>query len=526
MSRFSEYFKRTYPFFKDDVLQGRYDTAVETYVIAQHHRVEGKKDQTNLHQIFTAAFDGFYRNGSRRLKDLKEWIDNDEAFRGFYNYFSKRYGKDGLYRVSNKAKKKIINRGNSGDYSKVPPFKESLDYFLKKLSKNRHYDKEMAFEEAKKYILRVIFPQWTQKYIDELKEELEKYKTHMEENISSWFDYHYPDYNFISNFFIWYVGIYESYDKIMTRCFWDYLCWHSARTINRKKIPGSKIHTNKLIKAVKRDPYAYKFMDLTEKKAVLRSFRYQKSLSQVEIDNAKGLYYEMAAEPEYCSEDIEIEWPWQLKLPATLEKTQEIYSYWRKALLFLKSVSVQGLDKRYREAVEKIFALRTPFQRITPQQKTFIAALPEVDTDNKDLFVKTIDRLIGIFTFCTRIKFMERWEYYCGHFDSIIPDGKLEFWEEWQKKGLDIFMLMKKNDILYNFRTKRFVKYVSYIDAVKKLYPMDKYQYINVDYMEQGWSLSDSYYTKDGYTLARYDCSGNLCKEPLKGNFVRKKDKA
>ena len=535
MSRFSEYFKRNYPFFKYDVLQGDYENAVKTYVMAQHHRVEGKKDQTDQDQIFTAAFDGFYRNGSRRLKDLKEWIDNDEAFEGFYNYFSDLYGKEGLYRVSNK---KVTHRVNIDDYDyyddpfypEVIKFKEDLDYFLKRLLKHRYYDKKMAFEKTKMYIQKVIFLPWIQKYIDDTKKDLEKEKAYIEENIRFGLNDHYLFYKFnnISNFFKWYVGVYEFIDKIMKRCFWDYLCWYSVRTINRKKIPGAKIPTNKLVKAVKRDLYAYKFMDFAEKKAVLRLFRYQKSLSCTELDIAEKLYNSIldSHDPEFGSDDfyfLEIRGRWEFKLPATLEKAQEIYSYWRKALAFLESVSVRGLDKRYRDAVKLILTLRTPFQLITPQQKKFISALSDVDTENKKLFIKTIDRLIGIFSFCTRLRFMGRGVYYFGYFYSVIPNGKLEFWEEWQKKEFEIFILLKNDKVLYNFRTKRFIKYVSYIDAVKKLYPMDKYQYIKVDYMNQDLSSSDSYYTKDGYTLARYDCSGNLRMGAEMGNLVRKK---
>ena len=519
MSRFSEYFKRNYPFFKEDVLQGRYNTAVETYVLAQHHRVEGKKDQTNINQIFTAAFDGFSRNGSKRLQDLKEWIGDDEAFEGFYQFFNRRYGKGGQYRVSNKKKKKKTVSVKTGESTEIPEFKEQLDSFLKKLSKNRYYDKKWAFEETKRYILRVVFPQWSKKYIDNFKKRLAGIKEQLDRIVMDFVEYCSLDYSFYVERYRWWAERNDFYSRIMSRCFWDYMCWHSARYINRKRIPGERIPTNKLTKAVKNDPYAYKFMDLKEKRALLRSFRYQKSLSRVEIDNAEDLYLDIF---EYYYENEEINWPWEVKLPAALDKVQELYAYWKKAYSFLETAPVKDLDELYSNAVEKILAYKTPFQRITPQQKTFIDALPMVDIKDKKEYTKTIDRMIGVFTFCTRIKFMKRGDYYYRYFDSIVPNGKLEFWEEWRNKGLDVFMMPKCDKTFYNFNTRRYVKYVSYIDAVKKLYPMDKYQYIYVDYLDRYESSSDTYYTGKGYTLARYDANGKLSHFPLEGNYVRK----
>ena len=95
---------------------------------------------------------------------------------------------------------------------------------------------------------------------------------------------------------------------------------------------------------------------------------------------------------------------------------------------------------------------------------------------------------MGIYTFITRVKLISRRDYY-DYYETMMKRDKNKKERKWVKpldESLDVFF--EENE-----------------------YPKDEYEFVR---------------TGNVYTLARYDCSGNLCKEPLKGNYVRKKDKA
>lgn len=509
MSKFSEYFIRNYPHFKDDILNGRYERAISEYVVLYKKKVGRKKKKyINPQQEYSAAFDGFNRHGSHREQDLRALVNDDKAFDDFLDFFKQRYGKDGIYRVSNKAK----------DVGTEKNYMVKLKQFLRRIVKVSSWDKDRMFEETKRYIYKSIISQWSDIIAKKMHKKLVQKWNNL--SVSLFFMNEIEEYRRFAELF-------EFEGEIAKSCFSGYLLWHSARYINRK-VDGKNIPTNKLTKLLKNNPFALEFLDKAEQKHILRSFRLQKRFCNAELDNALSVYHSLYDKYDDISLEIKIPDPVSFRRPDTLDEAKKLITYRNKVISFLDLISSGGqlLDKRRAFAVEKIIRYKSPFKMLTQQQKAYIDSLPKICTSEKKECVKAIDRIIGIYTFCAREKYMNRESYYKEYFNSISPSQNKGFLKKKYDNGLDIFILKKKIDMdrqwkktFYNFNTGKYEEYISYIDAVQKLYPMDEYIYI-IPYQIDSKS-GDEYVTEDGYTLARYNIKGELSPNLLAGNYVR-----
>ena len=510
MSRFSKYLIQNYPAFKEDILQGRYAEAISRYVIFYKKSVQTKRkrDYINIQQECSAAFDGFNRHGSRREQNLRALVGNDRAFDAFLDYFRERYGKNGIYRVSTKAQGILLER----DYMVF------LDKFLKRVIKVSSWDKEKMYKETKWYIHNVIVPQWTRKVVAATHKKLVQRRDNL--GVSLYFIKQMEEYRRLTE-------LMEFEDELVKSCFLTYLLWHSVRYINRK-IKGNNIPANRLTKLLKKNPLTLEFVDNKEQKALLKTFRLQKNFTSAELDNAHNFY--RAVFKNYDDTSMMMEDPEHIanRRPANRDEYIELLSYRKKIISFLHEIRpVIPSDDRRIPAVEEITEHQLPFKFITQQHKAYVDALPSIGSLDTKACSRVLDRLIGIYTFCAREKFMTRKTYYDGYFDSITPTGNKEYWKKWRDRGLELFIFKKEivpsmqwQKCFYNFNTGKYEEYVSYIEAVQKLYPKTEYIYINVgeNLIEQ---QGDEYITEEGYTLARYDINGELSDVLLEGNYVK-----
>ena len=508
MSRFSEYFIQQCPEFRDDVIHGRYKEAIFHYVSFYRRCVHTKRKRgyINIQQECSAALDGFSRHGSRREQDLRAMVGNDRAFDAFLDYFRQRYGKEGVYRVSNKAREIKLERG----------YIVYLNKFLSRGIKVNSWGKKMLYEETKEYIDNYIMPQWIRRIISTIHKKLIQKRDNL--GVSRYFIKQIEEYRRLTE-------LMECEGKLVRDCFLTYLLWHSARYIN-KKVKGDSIPTNRLTKQLKKNPLALEFVDYKEQKALLKSFRLQKKFTTAELENAHDFYRSVFK--KYDDTTGAIEDCAHTRGPSNHKEYMELLSYRKKIVAFLNDVKhiIPAGDRRI-PAVEEITANQMPFKIITPQHKEYIDSLPTLDTPDKKACIKAVDRLIGIYTFCAREKYLKRRDYYDGYFDSIVPTGNKEYWKRWRDKGFDLFILRKEivpslqwTKCFYNFNTGKYEEYVSYIDAVQKLYPESEYTYTFVGGMIID-RKDDEYITDDGYTLARYDINGELSNNLLEGNFVK-----
>ncbi len=508
MSRFSEYFIRHYPTFPDDIIHGRYNEAISHYVNFYKRRVQTKRTRgyINIQQECSAALDGFSRHGSKREQDLRALVGNDKAFDAFIEYFQQRYGKNGIYRVSNKARE-IRQEGNYITY---------LNKFLRRVVKLSSWNKEKMYEETNRYINIVIIPQWLHRIIRTIHKKLVQRRDNL--GVSQYFIKQMAEYT-------WLTELMESEDELVKNCFLAYLLWHAARYIN-KKVKGKNIPTNRFTKALKKNPLALEFIDGEEQKALLKSFRLQKKFTNAELENAHEFYRSVFK--NYDDTIGTIEDNAQIRGPSNHKEYMELLLYRKKIIAFINAIkAIIPSDDRHIPALDEITAHQMPFKIITPQHKKYIDKLSSFDISDKNACIKAVDRLIGIYTFCAREKYMTRREYYDGYFDSIVPTGNKEYWKRWRNKELDPFILKKellpgkrREKCFYNFNTGKYEEYVSYIDAVQKLYPKSEYTYIFVGEMVIDRN-DDEYITDNGYTLARYDINGELSDNLLEGNFVK-----
>ncbi len=513
MSRFSEYFIRHYPEFREDIIQGRYAEAISHYVNYYKRSVQTKRkrDYINIQQECSAAFDGFSRHGSRREQDLRALVGDDKAFDAFLDYFRQRYGKQGIYRVSGKAREILLER----DYIVF------LDKFLKRVIKISSWDKDKMYEETKLYIHNAIIPQWMSKVVRATHKKLVHKRDSL--GVSLYFIKQMEEYRRLTE-------LMEFEEELVKSCFLSYLLWHSVRYINRK-VKGTPIPTNRLTKLLKKNPLALEFVNSREQKEILKTFRLQKNFTDSELENAHSFYRSVFRNEDDSTGPMKDPEHIASCRPATLGQAKEFLAYRKKIISFLAAIKplLPASDRRI-SAVDEILDHQSPFKILTSQHKEYIDGLGILDISDAKTCIKAVDRIIGIYTFCAREKVMTRKAYYDGYFDSVVPSANKEYWKKWRNLGLDLFIL--KKDIVpelqwqkcfYNFNTGKYEEYVSYIEAVQKLYPKTEYTYIYVGSMGIE-NQDDEYITDEGLTLARYNIKGELCDNLLEGNYVKPVD--
>lgn len=517
MSRFSQFFVQHYPQFRQAVLKGNYESALSFYILAYQSKRDGKKVYINEMQEYAAAFDGFQRNGSRREKDLREWIRNDQAFDGFMDFFCERYGKNGMYRVSNKSAHTIDRRRNRPNF-KSKKKKEAFDACRRSvreavinLGEMLGGDKKAIEAGVERYIER-RFSDVHYYFVEQLRQKIKEERDKLGGSL--------------------YMADQIRHYKLLTRQleylnndtskdFSAYLLWHAIRYINNR-YKGKNIPTNKLTRLLKNSPCVLLFLQGKEQRYLLRSLRLQTHFSSIELDNAVSLYYILYS--GYDETSTKIRFPRSYSPPASWIKGRDMIVYKNKVVKFLKAqeARIKELNERLYSAAKKILDNTSVGFKILPEEhKAFIDKLSEADKEDSKKYIKTIDRLIGIYTFCSRQRYMTREMYYEDYFDAISPA------KEERTSGLDIFVLIarklperKWEKCFFNFNTGRYEEYLSYIDTVKVLYPKEEYVYIKTDYMFPD-DEDEKYVDRYGYTLARYTAAGQLCDDLLEGNYVK-----
>ena len=533
MSRFSRYFINTYPKFKEEVLSGNYESAMSIYAIAFHDRVEGKKNQQNIRQVYSAAYDGFHRNGSQREQDLRGWIANDEAFDAFMEFFCSQYGKDGIYRVSNKGRHTkdrratVIRKRKEEEerQKKEGPWdayqrnkkqllhKKQLRAFIRRKLKDGVTDKKKLFEATAKYIKNEIIASSYKDIYEIVQKEIKRRTDKFNGSIFLIYDSIYLRANY------W---ILNNLEAALSHGVYDYLCWYAAKFIN-KRGTGKKIPTNSLTIALKKNLALFLLLDEPDMKKILRSFRFQKSFNTTEMFNAWGL-----ESLNYSSGDIIPGYamaPKNNSGPKTRSGWLELLKYRNKALDFFDKVKMTAgtWDKNLESVINWILKTRNLFVVLMKPDKKFIDALPGIDITDKEKCCKAINRLIGIYSFCSRTNYRNESSYKHYFVNQKIDKTKRESsWLVMPNELFDVFFLkMDKNGQYYDFNTGRKEPYISYIEAMLRLYPREEYVYIKSEFIFPS-DKKDIFWTDDGYTLARYTCSGELCVEPLKGDWVKR----
>ena len=474
MSKFFKYFIKQYPGFKENVLKGNYKEALSIYAEAFLKLGEGKKEWDDYWRVYSAAYDGLHRHNSTRERDLREWIADDKAFNGFMEYFSTRYGQGGTCRVSNKLSKEVKDENRMDKFLR----KRQLIDFIKLNMKNGILDKQKLFEEAKKFIQELIisrrlevFKKWMNDMLD--------YPRDMLLLISALR----TEFNFLLHHY-WKI---ENIDNAARHCMEDYLYWHAARYINRKGT-GKNIPTNALTANLKGNPFLFNLVwEDKDRKKLLQSFRYQKRATFAESVNYKLLssaVYRMdeADMLERIKTSKTISGPKTFKdakeLLAARDKYQKyiIDYYWRAR------PTLDFVDKRLADALTEV--LKTPrLERLMPKQREFLESLPTADASTKEQCIKVFNRIVGIYTFSTRVKNISRRDYYDYYEYNLVrdPNKKEKKWLKPLDETLEGYLSTSN-------------------------YPRDEYEYVK---------------TEEGYELARYDCSGHLCMGPVKGHCVR-----
>ena len=475
MSKFFRYFVKRYPGFKDNVLNGNYKEALSIYADAYLELGEGKRKWDDYWRVYSAAYDGLHRHNSTREHDLRELVGDDKAFDGFMEYFRALYGKNGKCRVSNKLSKEVKAENHMDRFLR----KRQLIDFIKLNIKKGILDKQKLFDEAKKFIQEFIISRRLEVFKKWLKELLD-----YPAEILMLFSFLRVEYNFLLHYY-WKL---ENIDNASQHCMEDYLYWQAARYINRKGT-GKNIPTNALTANLKGNPFLFDLVrDNRDRKKMLQSFRYQKRATFAESVNYKLLsaaVYRLDEEDmlERVKTSKVISGPKTLKDAKELMVARDRYQkniigyYWRARPM------LDFLDKRLADAMIEV--LKSPrLERLLPEQKKFLESLPVADASTKEQCVKVFNRIIGIYTFSTRVKNISRRDYYDYYEYNLVrdPNKKEKKWLKPLDETLE-----------------------GYLPANK--YPRDEYEYIQ---------------TEEGYTLARYDCSGNLCMGPVKGNCVRK----
>ena len=476
MSKFFKYFVRCYPSFKENVLKGNYREALSIYADAYLKLGEGKKEWDDYWRVYSAAYDGFHRHNSTREQDLREWIGDDVAWSGFMEFFRTRFGQNGICRISNKVSRKA-KRENRLD--KILRKKQLID-FIKINIRNGILEKEKLFEEAKKFIQELIISRRLEEFERYMKGkaaesiELVKAIEPIEE----------------LNLLLHFQWIYDNVDNVAHHCMEDYLLWYVARYINKKGI-GKNVPTNALTAALKANPLLYVLLLFTggkDVKKLLQSFRYQKRTTYTESMN----YMLLSATQYRLDQDDTLERIKTSKVisgPKTFKDAKELLAardkyhkyiidyYWRAR------PTLDFVDKRLADALTEV--LKTPrLERLLPKQREFLEALPTADASTKEQCIKVFNRIVGIYTFSTRVKNISRRDYY-DYYGSLMVRDKRKKERKWVKpldETLDVFISSK--------------------DC-----PSSEYEYVQTD---------------EGYTLARYDCSGNLCMGSELGSYVRK----
>ena len=294
------------------------------------------------------------------------------------------------------------------------------------------------------------------------------------------------DYNLLLN----YQWKYDNIDNVSHHAVEDFLYWQAARYINRKGT-GRNIPTNALTANLKANPLLFDQVENNrDKKVLLRSFRYQKRATYTEAMNFRLLVADMY---RLNSDDAlqRIQTSKSISGPKTLQEYKDLKNaknkylrniidyYWRARPV------IDFLDERLANAMIQV--IYTPMlERLLPEQRKFLESLPSADASNKEQCVKIFNRIIGIYTFSTRVKNISRRDYY-DYYETLLVRDKNKKERKWVKplaETLDVY------------------------DPKLKKYPQDEYEYIKIE---------------EGYTLARYDCSGNLCMGAEQGHYVRKK---
>lgn len=479
MSKFFKYFVKRYPGFKEKVLKGEYKEALSIYADAYLELGEGKKKWDDYWRVYSAAYDGLHRHNSTRERDLRELVGDDKAFDGFMEYFRTHYGQGGICRVSNKLSKEV-----KAD-KKVEKClrKRQLIAFIKLNIKKGILDKKKLYEEAKQYIQEFIisrrleiFKEYMKNLLN-LEPEIKMFMSVLQEFGR--------DYNLLLN----YQWKYDNVENSAQHAVEDFLYWQAARYINRKGT-GRNIPTNALTANLKANPLLFDLVeDKRDRKVLLRSFRYQKRATYTEAMN----YRLINAAVHRLDNDDTLERIQTSKVvagPKTLNEFKDLKNaknkylrniidyYWRARPV------IDFLDERLANAMIEVVS--TPrLERLLPEQRKFLDSLPTADASTKEQCVKVFNRIIGIYTFSTRVKNISRRDYY-DYYESLMVRDKNKKERKWVKPlgaSLDV----------YEPRLKK--------------YSQDEYEYVQTD---------------EGYTLARYDCSGNLCMGAEKGNYVKK----
>lgn len=478
MSKFFKYFVRRYPGFKENVLKGNYKKALSIYADAYLELGEGKKELDDYWRVYSAAYDGFHRHNSTREQDLREWIGDDVAWSGFMEFFRARFGQNGICRISNKVARKA-KKENRVD--KILRKKQLID-FIKINIRNGILEKEKLYAKAKKFIhTMIIIPPRLSLFKDRVKEWLQSIlpdlKAHQE--IREKLDL------LLHN-----RWAFDNVDNAASKGMEDCLCWHAAKYINRKGT-GQNVPTNALTASLKANPILpFLFWEEKDKKKLLQSFRYQKRANYTESMNYKILSawaYRLNEDDSFerIKTSKTISGPTELEKGKELIEAREQYKQIIVAFYWKARPLIDYLDKRLTDALKEIFEHEQRFERMLPEQRQFLESLPDVDVSTKEQCVKIFNRIMGIYTFITRVKHISRRDYY-DYYETLMKRDKNKKERKWVKpldESLDVFF--EENE-----------------------YPQDEYEFVK---------------TGNGYALARYDCSGNLCKNPLKGNYVRKK---
>lgn len=480
MSKFFKYFVRCYPSFKENVLKGNYREALSIYADAYLKLGEGKKEWDDYWRVYSAAYDGFHRHNSTREQDLREWIGDDVAWSGFMEFFRTRFGQNGICRISNKVSRKA-KRENRLD--KILRKKQLID-FIKINIRNGILEKEKLYAKAKKFIhTMIIIPPRLNLFKEQIKGMLQSILPSLRANqeIREKLDLLLHD-----------VWVLDNVDNAAPQGMEDCLCWHAAKYINRKGT-GRNVPTNALTASLKANPILpFLFWVEKDKKKLLQSFRYQKRANYTESINYKIL----SAWAYRLNEDDtfdRIKTSKTISGPKKMEKGKEYKKlrgiYHQNVLTFIKRAMpmLDYLDKRLVDVIVYIIENEDAqrIERLLPEQRKFLESLPNADVSTKEKCKKVFNRIMGIYTFITRVKHISRRDYY-DYYETMMIRDKNKKERKWVKpldESLDVFFEEKE-------------------------YPRDEYEYV-----------------KNGneYILARYDCSGNQCKAPVKGSFVRKK---
>lgn len=518
MSKFSDFFIKAYPQFKEKVLEGNYEEALAIYLVAYQRRVEGKKNQADINQVYSAAFDGFNRHGSKREQDLREWVDDDNAFNRFFEFFRSKYGKEGICRVSNKSRSVASVRvvKEEGPYERFLK-RRHLRELIYKLSRNKALGKKKLYEQIEGYIRDIIISPNKKALTAAIKKDLIKER---DDIFEYWDDPFLVSAGALLSVLM--IRIENIENSIFSLTF-NYLRWYAARYIN-KRCEGNNIPTNALTTALKKSPLLFLILNRQEMKFFLHSFLQEKRYRTATEGYNAGLIL-VALYGGYEDDTLEkMTIPESLQEPKKIEEAKALIHYREKVIALIEKMRpfFQYLDKRMLSAIDLILKSRYPFLILLPKHKTFIDNLTDERIEEKEECVRVLMKLVGIYSFSSRIKYMSRYSYYSYYQEQKLANAGEVRWIRVPDPSLEYFVLsVDDENRYYDFNNCLPSKYVSYIETVLSLYPREEYVYIKPEYSFPADAF-DTYLTFDGYTLARYNFKGELCTEPLKGNCVKR----